>query len=145
MPVTIPSITGGIVEYYAGPTATFAVKTGQTVTGGDLVELTAAMEVQAAGAGSEKVVGVAMHDADPAGEIKKVTVWLKGAVLPLKANGAITAGDLVESAAAGDVSTVAASGGAYVQGEANNYRQLVGLALESISNAATGKIMVFGT
>lgn len=133
-------IQGGHVEYaFPGDVLTFTVAAGQSVSGGQLVALTAnAMEVQHAGVDSEKCVGVALHDA-AAGE--KVTVASSG-VYRLKANGAVGVGDYVDCAAVGDVKTMAASGGSYVQTEANNFRQVIGLALEAISNGQRGRVML---
>jgi predicted RecA/RadA family phage recombinase len=122
-------IAGGIVEFLKpGDDLTFTVEAGQSVVGGRLVENSGNMECQPAGANSVKVVGVAAHNA-AAGE--KVTVFRVG-VFYLTASGAINAGDLVEAGAAGvAVAHVAA---------ATEYGQVVGIALEAISDGATGRV-----
>lgn len=141
MATVIPSVTGGQVERWApGDRITYTVTNGQTVRGGRLVELTASRTVQEAGAASQKVVGVALFDGvgNAAGSVK-ITVASEGVWL-LLASGAIAAGDLVESGAAGVVVTVAAPGAGYVQAEATKYRTVVGRAIEAISNAQTGPV-----
>lgn len=123
MPTTIPSITGSVVERHPGGRITVGVKSGQTVVGGNLVEITAAFEVQKAGADSLKVLGVATHDADPAGEVKKVTVAMSG-VWDLTASGSVTAGDYVKAGAAGVAVAIAAD---------VDPRLAVGIALETVT------------
>ncbi len=127
-------VTGGIVEYFPGGRITCTVKAAQSVSGGDLVELTADREVQAAGAGSLVVLGVALHDA-AAG--KPVTVATCG-VWPVKAAGAITQGARLEAAAAGDartLQTVDAAGSL-------DPRCKIGIALEDIADTATGRVLL---
>lgn len=122
---------GGIVEYFApGDHLTFTA--GGTITGGQLVAVSANRTVVAAGAGSLLVAGVALHDA-VSGE--KVTVACEG-VWPLKATGAISFGDRLIGAAAGTVAPA---------GAAPDARTLVGWALESIANAATGRVKIGGS
>lgn len=143
-PVTIPAIAGGQVERYPGGRTTFAVKSGQTVRGGRLVEITASMEVQEAGAASLKVVGIALHDADPAGEIKKVTVASVG-IWNMVATGAVTAGDLLLAGAGGTVTTVAATDAtslATLGTGLTNAKAIIGRAVEAISNAAAGAVLL---
>lgn len=113
-----------IPHYFPGDTVTFTASAA--ITGGQLVEITGNMTVGPAGAASTKVVGVAARDA------------ANGALVPvhrvgvhdLTATGAITAGDHVVAAAAGTVATVGA----------NTFQTDVGIALESIANAAKGRI-----
>lgn len=73
------------------------------VTGGQLVEISGPNAVAAAAAASKKVFGQAAFDAK-AGE--RVTVH-RGGVLRCTASGAVVAGDLVVTAAAGKVATAA--------------------------------------
>ena len=72
---------------------------GAAITGGQVVEITGVKTVSAAGANSEKVVGVAGFDVT-AGQ--QVTVYNGGVQRPI-ASGAIVAGTIVLSAAAGKV------------------------------------------
>jgi hypothetical protein len=145
--VVIPAITGGVVERYEGDRITCAVKTGVTVRGGRLVELTGAAtghEVQEAGAVSLSVLGVALYDADPAGEIKKVTVATEG-VYDLLAVGAINAGDQVFAGAAGTVTTVTAVDPTNVGTLGTGMtatRAAIGTALDDIVDATVGPILL---
>lgn len=79
-------------------------KASAAITGGQVVEITGADTVGPAAATSKKVVGVATFDA-AVGEL--VTVVSGGVQRPV-ASGAVTAGDLVVTAAAGKVATSAA-------------------------------------
>ncbi len=72
------------------------------ITAGQVVYLSGSMEVKATTAASTAVLGVAMFDA---ADGKPVAVECEG-LFKLIADGAITAGDLVESAAGGKVATV---------------------------------------
>lgn len=102
------------------------------ITGGQLVEVTGTGTVGPAAAGSIKVVGVAAFDA-ASGE--RVTIFCGGVQRVNAAAGGVTAGDVLQAGAAGTVAPVAASGAAYVQAEANNYRAVIGIAL---TTAAAG-------
>ncbi|PMC04153.1 flagellar basal body P-ring formation protein FlgA [Microbacterium sp. UMB0228] len=85
-----------------GDTVTFNVTTA--VTAGQPVEVgTADMSVAPAAAASAKYVGVAGHDA-AVGD--KLTVEIGKPIHELKAAGAITRGQKLETAAAGAVRTV---------------------------------------
>ena len=85
-----------------GDTVTFNVTTA--VTAGQAVEVgTADMSVAPAAAASAKYVGVAGHDA-AVGD--KLTVEIGKPIHELKASGAITRGQKLETAAAGAVRTV---------------------------------------
>ncbi|MBO3663727.1 capsid cement protein [Microbacterium stercoris] len=87
-----------------GDTVTFGVSSA--VTAGQAVEVgTVDMSVAPAAAGSAKYVGVAGHDA-AVGD--KVTVEIGKPIHELKASGAITRGQKLETAAAGAVRTLAA-------------------------------------
>ncbi len=128
------AITGGIVEYGPGDRITCTVKAGQSVSGGDLVELTADREVEPAGAGSLVAIGVALHDAAAS---KPVTVATRG-IWPIKAAGAITQGARLEAAAAGDARTLQTvdAAGSY------DPRAKIGIALEDIADTATGRVLL---
>jgi len=135
--VAAPNIKGGIVEYFS-PASHITMTVGATaVVGGNVVKLSGNRTVIPTVAAADLPCGVALHDA-AVGE--KVTVALRG-VFPLKAIGAIAAGDLVgPSTTSGSVATQAAAGGTYVQAEANLWRSNVGQALEAIATTATGRV-----
>lgn len=128
----IPAIAGGAqVEYvYPDDKLTFTANAAiDASTYAPVVELVGNRLVAAAGAASVKVVGVAVTDTTAAGQ--PVTVATDG-VWPCKAAGAINAGDLVASGAAG---TVAAIG-------AGTFGTRVGIALEAIADTAVGRVMI---
>lgn len=111
------------------------------VTAGQLVELTGDRTVGPAGAGSLKVVGVALWDVPAArasiqgpqvgdgSELTAVTL----AVLPVTASGAVAAGDALIAAAAGAVAAA---------GAAPDARTVVGRSLQAIANGATGYALI---
>lgn len=74
-----------------------------TITGANVLEVTASGTVGPAGAGSVKVVGVAAFDA-ASGAL--VTIF-RGGVQELVASGTVTQGEQVEAGAAGTVRTLA--------------------------------------
>ncbi|MGX5772691.1 capsid cement protein [Microbacterium trichothecenolyticum] len=93
-----------------GQTITFSVTTA--VLAGQVVEVgTADRSVAPAAAASAKVVGVAGHDA---GIGDKVIVEVNKPIHLLKASGAITRGQRLETAAAGAVRTLAAGTAVYI-------------------------------
>lgn len=71
------------------------------VVGGNLVAVSATGTIGVAGAASYAVVGVASND----GAIGAVIAYFTGGVQELVASGTVTAGQTVESAAAGQVAT----------------------------------------
>lgn len=90
--------------YKPGQAITFV--TSAAVSGGRLVEISAANTVRHAGAASDSVVGVAAWDAAVGQE---VTVH-SGGVQELVASAAIAAGDRVEAAADGKAATSTGAG-----------------------------------
>jgi hypothetical protein len=74
-----------------------------TITGRQVLEVSASGTVGPAGAGSVKVVGVAMQDA-ASGALLAVT---RGGIQELTASGTVTQGEQVEAGAAGTVRTLA--------------------------------------
>lgn len=117
---------GGIVEFFS-PGDHITVTAGGTITGGQIVVYSANRTVVAAGAGAILTAGVAMHDA-ASGE--SLTIATDG-VWPIKATGAISFGDRLITAATGTVAPAGATPDA---------RTLIGYAMESIANAATGRV-----
>ena len=83
------------------PGQAITLKASAAVTGGQLVEITGNGTVGPAGAASTKVVGVAAFDA---AVNALVTVYSGGVQGPV-ASGAVTAGDVVQAAAAGLIAT----------------------------------------
>lgn len=90
---------GDYTPVHPGLPITFTA--GTAVTGGQQVEITGDLEVGPAGADSQKVVGIAGHDA-PAGE--SVTVHTPGtSVEEVAVSAAVTAGQHVKAASLGRV------------------------------------------
>jgi len=133
--------TGGVVEAFPSGAPTVTMTAAAAITAGRLVEIAGNRTVQHAGALSLKVCGVALEGTDFVGVPDKIAVK-SGGVFLLTATGAITAGDKVAAAANGTVSTVAAAGAAYVQAEANATRAIIGVALEGIAGAGTGRVLL---
>lgn len=77
------------------------LKASAGITGGQLVEVTGSGTVGPAGAASAKVVGVAAFDA----AINDNVTVFAGGVQHGTASGAITAGDVVQAAASGQVAS----------------------------------------
>jgi hypothetical protein len=93
-----------------GDTVTFGVTTA--VTAGQVVEVgTVDSSVAPAAAASAKVVGVAGHDA-AVGD--KVTIEVGKPIHELTVTGAVTRGQRLETAAAGNVRTLAAGTAVYL-------------------------------
>lgn len=128
---------GGIVEFVLpGNNATMTA--GATITGGQVVKLSANRTViPSAATADTKVVGVALYNGATGDAITVATdgVW------PLTASGAIAAGDDVTAAAAGAVITLAATATA-TAADINNARNIIGMAWEAITGAATGRVKV---
>ncbi|MGV9744599.1 capsid cement protein [Rhodococcus zopfii] len=108
------------------PGAALVSQASATITGGQLVAVSGNGTVAPAGAGSSAWLGVAAFDA-VSGD--KVTIHAVGEH-ELTASGAIAAGGVVISAAAGAVAAI---------GSATDYSQVVGVA---VSAAANGKVRV---
>lgn len=122
--ISIPGlIRGGQVEKLGdGDSWTATVGAGQAATGGLLLEsMTGDRVVRTAQVGSFLCVGVAMHDAAAA---NPVTVASEG-VWMLTASGAISAGNRVICAAAGQVSAA---------GVTPDARTVIGVALADATN-----------
>lgn len=78
-------------------------RAGGTITGGQLVELSAPDTVVVAGAASTKVVGVAAYDVTSG----QLLTTYRGGVQMLTASGSVAFGDQVVAAADGKVATSA--------------------------------------
>jgi hypothetical protein len=122
-----PNVKGGVVEYFApGDRWTATVDEVNGVVGGEVVALTGNRTVKTCTA-TDRPVGVAMHDA---ADDATVTVISEG-IVPLKAAGAIAAGDIVVAAAAGAVAA---------DNTAPDAQFIVGVALEAIADTAVGRV-----
>lgn len=106
----------------------FTMSATAAVTGGQVVEITGTRAVAPTGGASVKVAGVALFDALVG---SSMTVMSAG-VHELIASAAINAGDLVTSAAAGQVASF---------GAGTNYAQVIGRALTTAA-AANAKVQV---
>lgn len=126
-----PNLKGGIVEYFA-PGDNITCTVGATaVTGGQVVKLSGNRTVVPTTAVTDRPIGVALHDA-AIGET--VSIATEG-VWPLKAAGAIAAGDnLTPGAVAGTVSVDNTT--------PTEAMSRVGIALEAIADTAVGRVMV---
>lgn len=111
------------------------------ITGGQLVAVSGNGTVGPAGASSGAVVGVAGHNAASG---SRVTVYARGVVHETVADGAITAGNQVVSAAAGAVSALAAMAtGAADEGDVNAARAVLGVALTTAADEALVRWMAW--
>jgi len=112
------------------------VSTASTsITGGTIVAVSGNGTVATAGATALNWIGVAAFDA-VSGD--SVTVYT-GGVQEVTASGAITAGDLVVTAASGQVSTLAAVS-TPTAGDVTGTRAVVGVALTTAANAAKVRV-----
>lgn len=127
------AVTGGVVERFGSGAPKITMSGGAAITAGRLVEMTGNRTVGPAGAGSFKVVGVAVQDYDGTATTGAKLAVATGGVWNLRAGGAIAAGDQLIAGAAGTV--VAA-------GVAPDARTVVGIALEAISNGTDGPCLV---
>lgn len=128
-------VQGGIVEFVL-PGTHLTVTAGAAITGGTMVKLSANRTcIITSGVADAGVIGVALFTV--ASGDANLTVATDG-VWPLTASGSIAFGDDLVSAAAGAVSALAAAATA-TAADINNARRVFGAALESISNAATGR------
>lgn len=94
---------GAYYPIFMGPPPHTAVASA-TVTGGQVIEVSATGTVGPAAAASVKVVGVAGFDVAANTEV----VVFRGGVQELVTTGTVTAGEQVEAAASGTVRTLAA-------------------------------------
>lgn len=106
-----------------------------TITGGTIVAVSGNGTVATAGATALNWVGVAAFDASAN---DTVTIYT-GGVQEVTASGAITAGDLVVTAASGQVSTLAAVT-TPTAGDVTGTRAIVGVALTTAANAAKVRV-----
>lgn len=120
-----------VTEYHS-PADRLTYTATATITGGQLVELTGDRTIGPAGAGSVKCVGIAMQDCAVGA---KVGVASEG-VWPVVSGGVITAGMRLKCGAAG----VAVPFVTDASGLVALPNSIVGIALEAIASAATGRV-----
>lgn len=73
------------------------------ITGGKAVKVSGSGTISQAAAAADIIIGIAGQDAAASGD--RITVFGRGTVHTLTASGTVTAGDIVEAAAAGAVAT----------------------------------------
>lgn len=100
------------------------------IVGGKAVKVSGDGTIATAAAAADLIIGIAAMDAAASGD--RLTVWGRGTVHRLTAAGAITAGQVVEAAAAGAVAT-------HTQG--TNDVRVFGIALTSAADTATVQVM----
>lgn len=127
------AVTGGVVERFGSGSPKITMSAGAAVTAGRILEMSGNRTVQHAGAGSFKVVGVALQDYDGTAATGNKLAVATGGVWNLRASGAIAAGDVLIAGAAG----VAVTSGA-----APDARTVVAIALEAISNGNDGPCLL---
>lgn len=123
------------------PGQDFTSQASAAITGGQILAVSGSGTVAPAGANAKNWVGVATQDASNGDKVGVTS----GGVQRLTASGAVTAGDLVVCAAAGQVSTLAAAAAtaaasAQTQTDIENTRAIVGLALTTAANGALVEI-----
>lgn len=109
------------------PGQAFTSQASAAITGGKAVKVSGDGTVATAVAAADLIIGVASQDAAASGD--KVGVFARGTVHRLTASGTVTAGDVVEAAAAGAVAT-------HTQG--TNDVRVFGIAL---TTATTGNLV----
>lgn len=117
------------------PGQALTLKASAAITGRQVVAVSGSGTVAPAGANSTAVVGVAAFDA---ATNDNVTIFA-GGVQAVTASGAITAGDLVVSAAGGQVSTLAAVT-TPTAADVTNTRAIIGTALTTAANGAVVRV-----
>lgn len=122
------AVTGGVTERFGSGHPKITRTVSVAVTAARLVESTGNRTIGPAGAGSVKVVGVAMQSADA---VNDKVACATGGVWNLRAGGAIAAGDYVIAGALGVVVSA---------GAAPDMRTVVGQAEEAIGNGNDGPV-----
>ena len=105
---------------------------GGTINIGDVVVVSGAWQVSQSAGASKAAIGVALSATTAANQ--KVLVATKGIVY-VKAAGAINAGDIVSSAASGQVAAIADSATTPTGTDVDASRQVLGIALTAATNA----------
>jgi predicted RecA/RadA family phage recombinase len=120
-----PNVKNGITEYVK-PGDVLTLTAGGTISAGNLVRISGNRTIVACDA-THAPVGVALHDAASGDAVSVATegVW------PVKAAGAVAAGDMLVAAAAG---------AAAPDNTTPDAMFLVGMALEAIADTAVGRV-----
>lgn len=136
------AVTDGVAPVYKGGAPRLTRTLTSAVTAGTLVEISSSGHVQTATAASLKCIGVALQTGTAAADV--IAVDTSGVHL-LTASGAISAGDLVQVATGGKVSTIAAvvntNAGTVATGVSDT-RSIVGIALDDIADTAAGRVLL---
>lgn len=112
------------------PGKAVTVTASAAIVGGKAIKVSGDGTVSTAAAAADLIIGVAGTDAAASGD--KIVGFLRGTVHRLTAAGAITAGQVVEAAAAGAVAT-------HTQG--TNDVRVFGVALTTAADTALVEIM----
>lgn len=112
------------------PGEAFTATASAAITGGKAVYVSGDGTVATATTAANLIIGIAAFDVAASGD--KVTVFSRGTIHRLTAAGAITAGQVVEAAAAGAVAT-------HTQG--TNDVRVFGVALTTAADTALAEIM----
>ncbi|MET8334368.1 capsid cement protein [Streptosporangium canum] len=112
------------------PGSVVALTASATITGGQLLAVSGTGTVAPAAAGSANWVGVAAGDAASGG---RVSVYPRGVIHETTADGAITAGDQLQTGATGKVKALAAAAGA-TTADITAARSVVGIALTTATD-----------
>ncbi|HSV41494.1 MAG TPA: capsid cement protein [Nocardioidaceae bacterium] len=112
------------------PGKAVTVTASAAITGGKAIKVSGDGTVATNAAASTYIIGVAGTDAAASGD--KIVAFLRGTVHRLLAAGTVTAGDLVEGAAAGAVATHTVG---------TNDARVFGIALTTASDGVAVEIM----
>lgn len=112
------------------PGKAYTATASAAITGGKAVYVSGDGTVATATSAANIIVGIAAFDVAASGD--KVTVFARGTVHKLTASGTVTAGDVVEAAAAGAVAT-------HTQG--TNDVRVFGIALTTATTGNPVEIM----
>ena len=112
------------------PGKAFTTQASAAITGGQAVYVSGSGTVDKTASAANIPIGIAAQDAAASGD--KIGVFARGTIHRLTAAGAVTAGDLVESAANGAVAT-------HTLGP--NDARVFGIALTTAADAASVTVM----
>jgi hypothetical protein len=112
------------------PGKAVTVTASAAITGGQAIKVSGDGTVAANAAASTIIIGVAGQDAAASGD--KIVAFLRGTVHRLTASGTVTAGNVVEGAAAGAVAT---------HTEGTNDDRVFGIALTTATDGNSVEIM----
>lgn len=114
------------------PGQAYTATASAAITGGKAVKVSGDGTVATNAAASTYIIGTAGFDVAASGD--KVTVFARGTIHRFTAAGAVTAGDLVEGAASGNVATHTVG---------TNDARVFGIALTTAADTASVEVMEF--